>query len=307
LGALCMLAFGSLACLMWGFKNIPLDDRPKNSKGKLRFPWRLVLVLGVYEFVLGVQESLQGSSGDGITEIFALSTVAASLVLFGFSYFLSHRFDFTLIFQTPFVFMGCGLIVAFSTLLTNNNLAQYLISTGYSLMFLLLVVMFCDISHRFGIAAIALCGIKDAMEFFLVAGHGTGSILQSSAIPEGNMSLFMGILATGVFLVSFVLLLDRKNSQWSLSFFGVGTPLNDNSGRAAFFLRCSELAEAYGLSPREKEVFQLLALEKSFSSIERDLCIAKGTLKSHTRRIYQKMSIHSRQELHDIVGEAPVA
>ena len=69
--------------------------------------------------------------------------------------------------------------------------------------------------------------------------------------------------------------------------------------------RCAVIAEAYHLSPRESEVFQLIALGKSPASIERELCIAGGTLKSHTQRIYQKLGVHSRDELYALVGERP--
>ena len=49
--------------------------------------------------------------------------------------------------------------------------------------------------------------------------------------------------------------------------------------------------------PPRKEVFQLMAVGKSSSEIEGELYIANGTLKSHTRRIYQKLGVHSRSEM----------
>lgn len=40
-----------------------------------------------------------------------------------------------------------------------------------------------------------------------------------------------------------------------------------------------------------------MAVGKSSSEIEGELYIANGTLKSHTRRIYQKLGVHSRSEM----------
>ncbi|MEG1906464.1 MAG: LuxR C-terminal-related transcriptional regulator [Gordonibacter sp.] len=37
--------------------------------------------------------------------------------------------------------------------------------------------------------------------------------------------------------------------------------------------------------------------------MQRELVIANGTLKSHTRRIYQKLGIHTKRELQAMVGE----
>ncbi|MEG0620695.1 MAG: LuxR C-terminal-related transcriptional regulator, partial [Raoultibacter sp.] len=48
---------------------------------------------------------------------------------------------------------------------------------------------------------------------------------------------------------------------------------------------------------REEEVLLLLAQHKTVGAIERELFIANGTAKTHTRHIYRKLDIHSRDEL----------
>jgi len=39
--------------------------------------------------------------------------------------------------------------------------------------------------------------------------------------------------------------------------------------------------------------------------IERELVIANGTAKAHVRHIYQKLDIHTRQELFDLLDMEP--
>ena len=112
------------------------------------------------------------------------------------------------------------------------------------------------------------------------------------------MSVVLVIL---VVVASMVLLSEREYSRWGASFFGVGKLAQDGDKQGRFAARCTELGEQYRLSPREKEVFQLLALGKTAADIERELYIANGTLKSHTRRIYQKLGIHSRVELEELL------
>ena len=46
----------------------------------------------------------------------------------------------------------------------------------------------------------------------------------------------------------------------------------------------------------------LLAQRKTVGIIERELLIANGTAKAHVRHIYQKLDIHTRQELFDLLG-----
>lgn len=294
-----LLALASQGCLVLGLTGIPEEDRPRALWVRLRFPWKLVAVLGVYEFVLGVQEVFSVDLVSGWTS----GMIVASLSLFVFAYFLSHRFDFMAIVRAPFAFVGCGVVVAFSTMLP-EELSMTLLSIGYSLMFVILAVLFCDISHRFGVCAIALCSIKDIMEAFLVVGNYAGQAAYQVLTPE-EWTTFMAVLGALVLGASLLLLSDGGNAEWGLSLFGLRKVALEDDPRAAFTLRCDEVAKTYRLSPRETEVLQLLALGREAPSIERDLCIAKGTLKSHIQRIYQKMDIHSRKELHAIVGDPP--
>ena len=65
--------------------------------------------------------------------------------------------------------------------------------------------------------------------------------------------------------------------------------------------RCRMLEEQYGLSHREGEVLILIAEGRSSSRIQQDLSIAAGTANYHTRNIYAKLGVHSRQEVIDLV------
>lgn len=62
-------------------------------------------------------------------------------------------------------------------------------------------------------------------------------------------------------------------------------------------------ADRFGLSARERDVLRLLAEGRTSARIQEELCIAAGTVNYHTRNIYSKMGVHSRQELIDLVHE----
>ena len=61
------------------------------------------------------------------------------------------------------------------------------------------------------------------------------------------------------------------------------------------------MAEACGLTPREREVLQFLARGRTLSIVARDLHIAKNTARTHIEKIYQKTDIHKQQDLIDFV------
>lgn len=290
----------SLFCLKTAFAKIATSDLPKNDWGAVRFPWKLVIVLGVYEFAMGVT---QGDVAFG-EDAPVLGVLAASAVLFCLAFFFSHRFDFTRIYRTPFVLMVCGLLAALLSFSASNAVANVLVSTGYALMFLLLTMLLCDISHRYGVSAALLCSIEELVMFTGVGGHLVAQPAVRAAVPLLQDGTVLSIsLAVLVVIASMVLLSEREYSRWGASFFGVGSRDSEADVRAAFVERCDELALQHRLSPREKEVFQLIAEGKSPSEIEGELYIASGTLKSHTRRIYQKFDVHSRGELVALLQE----
>ena len=72
--------------------------------------------------------------------------------------------------------------------------------------------------------------------------------------------------------------------------------------RHALVDRCDAISKEKGLSAREQEVLLLLAQHKTISDIENELIVANGTVKAHIRHIYQKLDIHSREELFEILG-----
>lgn len=55
------------------------------------------------------------------------------------------------------------------------------------------------------------------------------------------------------------------------------------------------------MTKRESEVLTLLAKGASVSHIEEKLFISSSTVATHMKHIYQKLNVHSRKELYDLV------
>lgn len=81
------------------------------------------------------------------------------------------------------------------------------------------------------------------------------------------------------------------------------TSLAGESGSAEPTLeeKCDAIAEHHGLSKRERDVLRLLARGYSSARIQSELYIAPGTVNYHTRNIYAKLGVHSKQSLIDLV------
>jgi DNA-binding NarL/FixJ family response regulator len=67
-------------------------------------------------------------------------------------------------------------------------------------------------------------------------------------------------------------------------------------GRAAGLEMPRELRRQEALTPREQDVFELLAQGRSNKDIARTLFISESTTKVHVRHIFEKLGVHSRAE-----------
>ncbi|MFQ9179432.1 MAG: response regulator transcription factor [Eggerthella lenta] len=67
---------------------------------------------------------------------------------------------------------------------------------------------------------------------------------------------------------------------------------------------CLSVAQTYQLSPRETEIALLIAQGRDSAHIEKKLFLSRSTVQTHRMHLYQKLDIHNRQELLDIIEAA---
>lgn len=62
------------------------------------------------------------------------------------------------------------------------------------------------------------------------------------------------------------------------------------------------LQSARGLSPRQGEIINLIAHGYDAAAIGEKLCLSENTVRTHIKRIYQHLDIHSKRELIELVA-----
>ena len=65
--------------------------------------------------------------------------------------------------------------------------------------------------------------------------------------------------------------------------------------------RLMQVREQYGLTKRETEVLSFLAEGRSSSYIAGELYLSDNTVRSYVKNIYQKLDVHSKQDLIDFM------
>lgn len=74
--------------------------------------------------------------------------------------------------------------------------------------------------------------------------------------------------------------------------------------RKRFQEKCHAIAEHYGLSEREEQVMTLFAKGRNLEYIKDELHLSKSTVSTHRQHIYQKLGVHSQQEMLDLIQDA---
>lgn len=125
------------------------------------------------------------------------------------------------------------------------------------------------------------------------------------ALAGGNMSspftLFFGWIVAYIIVLSIAPYASDPTFEIDmLDPDAVTSGADDRSGNS-WERACGSLAERCGLSPREQEVFTMLARGRNVEHIAETLVISGNTAKTHKYRIYRKLEVTTHQELLDTV------
>lgn len=301
-GALIVLPALSAALAWRSYQRyIPTEDRPVPSERRL-IPWKFFIILALFELVAtysgaqirGQYAALMGSHS-------TWTTLICGIALFVWVWRFSNRLPLSTLYRAPTLLICCGLLVVPLFGLGGSVVASFCMALGVGLFNAIVFLFLCDIAKRFGVSALLLFGIEESLLLTGWIGH-EGALLFDGHSLFGTLGPAVGALgAIAVIAVVTVLVLNEREigERWGIAFLGKRPPEENERTRLA--RRCAAVAEQGRLTPREREVMELLAQGKSLSGVAGELIIAEGTAKAHTRHIYEKLGINTRQELLDLL------
>lgn len=197
-------------------------------------------------------------------------------------------------------------------------LSATLVSLADTMLTIAAVLFVVDAARRGLVNAAVGIGItQGSLQLGVLVGNVTGSAAEplTSASSTGLFSIALGL--TAFFALAWFLYpaeRDRRtNAQSKLPASGatnaaVSKPANNPTDETAAECNrentletiCDSLAETRGLSGREREILGYLARGRSQPYIREELVLSKNTVATHVKHIYQKLDVHSRQELLDL-------
>jgi DNA-binding CsgD family transcriptional regulator len=272
----------------------------KDTEQKLNVPWRFLCTSFIQGTAFGILQSvLHTAEGAPTTTIISvagclLGTLSLFLVVFFF------RLDFNqLMYQIGFVILALSSVF----MATKGGLfvVSWLLSaSGYRFIDILMWALCAYLVKQRGLPTnwvfpVTTCALITGQIFGALAGSFVQNTFEGL---HGNLdALSVGmvfIILTGALLMS-----NRNNVQkgWGMIRPSDGDEQGDN-----LLILCALATDGFELTPREKEVFALLAQGHNKLAISEKLFLSVETIKTHTRNIYRKMDLHSQEGLVALVA-----
>ncbi len=290
----------SIALIHGAWGSLAPADRQKAGYPRCALPWKLFALLALFSLVYGLRsETLAAGAGRHSS----ISTALVAGAIFFVAYFFPHRFDVARLCRAPLPLMLCGVLLLPVEDVLGQAVSSYLVSMGFTLMTLITGVLIYDMSKRTGMAIVPLVATRAATQAFVMLGGWLPGWLDG-VVGVQTEGVVVSVVVCAAMLVLFFLLFSQRDlvERWGMRVLEAGSLAAEDSREADVLARCAELAASRHLTPREEEVLRELARGKSSKDIMRNLVIAPGTFKAHVRHIYEKLDVHSRDELYEMVG-----
>lgn len=323
--------------LMIHRKNVPSEPLAQNMRRPLKKKFLVKFIIGasIFGVAVGFLRDLYSYSGtfSYTTSWSMFLTLASSVVtlLVLLVVLLNRRFDPLFLYRPILILVAAGFL-ALPLMHFESFLPGMIACIGYFLFELLIWIVLANISYRFNLPSIKVLGLGRGT----IAGGGTllGAFLVQKATAEelypylSSYEIVSAIVA--LLIIVYCIIFSERDIAWlypkenikktiagsppsdvfreTNSLTSEKKPIDTGIGQDASFVtmrsRCAMLAEKYGLTKRELEVMVLLAIGRSAPRIQKELCISLGTVNSHRLHIYQKLNVHTFQELIDLIKGA---
>ncbi|WP_283171061.1 helix-turn-helix transcriptional regulator [Curtanaerobium respiraculi] len=298
----CCVPIVSLACLKRAYAVLPDNERPHVGWGSFSFPWKPIAVIALYSLAYG----LSVKTVSGITGIHSgFGALAAAVLVYSAVCFKRGTFEFSILYKIALPLLLVSLLPFRWVGGIGSAVAGFCALASYTLCLIVIMVILSGIVYKYGVNALWLFGIERAVRLLAVQlGITVADLAEVTAeITPLQVSVIAAMGASVV--VATMLLLSEKQltAPWGAVLREkIPEEREELAGKNRLGTKCYELGGQYGLTPREEEIMLLLAQGKKPAQIEKELFVANSTVKTHMKHIYQKLDIHSRAEMFELLG-----
>ncbi len=280
---------------------------PTSSKPTVRFEshnlyslWKVCIAIAAFSFVTAFLVGRFSGNQSSVSAIeFVLSRgfeiIVSALVLLVVAR-LKHAFNFAQLWRIVLVVLAIDILCL--TAFPQFSLLRCVESSTWDLVVLFAWLTLADIARHATVPAPLVFGGGWAC---YAAPFAIGSAFAMAA-PLGTIDATTTVALMFILLLTatFCLELRDQNTKWIFAELS-GEPSTAPADYTSIDDRCEAIAKAKRLTPRELEIMQLLCKGRTKAYIAETLYLTENTVKGHTKHIYTKLDVHSKQELMDLI------
>lgn len=258
-----------------------------------------VLVGTVFGIMRGAGLSFGGASVASTTEATVLGIAAAGLLLAITAVFFRKESELYLVCEVSFPLLIAGYLLLPSIAEGPLPLPLLIFTAGHTYFYFMLWVFCVGQCRQRGLASdkVFACALLAFLGSTLT-GSLFSDVLALACYEESSLLGALSLVVAYSFVLVLVYLLSRTQRT------NRRTLREMDRQRAEQFKSCAlRIADEASLTPRETEVFVLLAEGFDRAAIRERLVISNDTVKTHIRRLYAKLDIHSKQDVARLVEE----
>ena len=220
-------------------------------------------------------------------------------LVFGIVALFSRRINIASLLYASLTLVVAAILFA-SFLHIDQALVFWLATMSCAVNISYLVILFCNLASRVSISGHRLVASLIVAVFGgCLLGKPVAHIV-GSIDGDGTIRTMLSIcLVIAIIICTFVSLSSCTIQLYSSYRFQQQDA--HPSVASTFSQAISSFAEGRGLGAREREALGLLLDGKSASEVADSMFIAQGTAKAHIRHIYQKLDVHDRSELFELM------
>lgn len=272
------------------------------ERGTPVLPWKITAGTALYSFVIGTIQGMPSASA-GVPPF--LTSVAlhglealVALALLWWVFGRKGLLRFSSLWRLILLLTASGLYFLPVLAPDAATWALVFVYLAQTLIIMLFWAMLADVAHHSSMPSGTVFGsgwivYSTSLALGVICGEIVGEYDAISGFAYPAMAYLVAIVS--VFALS-----ETDFSQRRI-FADLDAPVPERQEYASIEHNCSKVGSEHGLTGREVEVMQLICKGRSKNYIAENLGISENTVRSHSQHIYQKLGIHSKQELLDIV------
>ena len=288
---------------------IPEEYATPMFRGSISTLWRPVLGTAILCFMGGLMLQMPHNQELTLAQFQSTSLVAQAIVNVALllpALFVRSQPNLGSIYKIALPLSAAGFLLLPLVWSGGAGIANACAQLGAGVANMLLWCMMASLVHDTRLpAGLVFSGALLVTSVAQLAGTVAGLLFQGQ-LDQGSVAL-TGIALVAVYLVAMVSMflfkdrslrgIDADEPRATADSLegdenGLDVPRPDVLGT-----RCEELARRHGLTPRETELLAQLGRGRTVHAISEELTVSENTVKYHIKSIYQKLAVHSRDEV----------